>query len=121
MARLLAVMLIAALGAGCSLVSLDRPTVVCPDAAVLTQQECARAVEVARLVMPQDQRDFTRVNVETRCRPDPTCPQGVAAIVLTFSASGGSQTFVRVSRDTWRAEVFTPTPPPVPAGPVGAA
>lgn len=117
MSRPLVIILMTALGTGCSLLGLERPTVACPDPALLTQAECAQAVDAARLVLPAGKQDFTHVDVEARCRPDPRCPNGVATIILTFAGSGGSQTFVRVFRDTWQAETFTPTPPPAPGGP----
>ena len=109
---------IATLGAGCS---FGPPTVVCPDPDVLSQPDCARAVRVATSVLPADKRAFNLVNVDARCRPDPTCPEGASTIILKFSNSGGSLTFVRISRANWRAAVFMPTPPPVPAAFGGAA
>ena len=118
MTRLRLLLWIAMLGAGCS---FGPPTVVCPEADLLSQPDCARAVRVATAVLPADRRDFNLVRVEARCRPDPTCPQGASTIILKFSNAGGTQTFVRISRENWRAEVFTPTPPPVPAALGGSA
>ena len=88
---------------------------------MLSQPDCVRAVRVASAVLPADRRDYNLVNVDARCRPAPTCPQGASTIILKFANSGGSQTFVRISRANWRAEVFTPTPPPVLAALGGSA